>query len=688
MAITEGQKAAAEAQQWQAARDPATHVRLVAGPGTGKSRTVEKRVCHALEAGAAPENVFVISFTRATCLELRDRIDNFLAGGPYMAPAARINISTMHALALRLLRRANLLTQYPADPRVLDRWEQKNIYDLELAGELRCNGTRAKEIRQAHDTRWQTLDPASINQARVTDAERAGFNAFHSTRTNLYSCVLPGEVIFKCVENLQLGAIQPENLPTIEHLIVDEFQDLNACDQQFIRLLSGRGAVLFVAGDDDQSIYAFRHADPRGIVTFTTTYANAASHALTDCFRCTPAILQPAVSLIEHNPNRLPKNLQALYGNAAPAVQGSLYVWSFASATQEARAVAESCRQLIANGMAGLEDQILILLSQLNPSSIQVDPITQALSNLGVPYMEPSGAELTEDAAIRAVYAVLRLVRDREEDEPDYIAHRTLVTLLSGVGDGTARSLANETVKNNANYRDLFRTAPVPSWIRGRAASAVGRVSAIIHAVDSWSMSDQLATRVADIGLILSQLIFSAPAQPAAALANWLGFAANLPQEMTLSELCEYLGTTSQDQQSVMDRVTARLSETTEPAQPAVKKIRILTMHGAKGLSGKVVFIPSASQDIVPSRRSMQAPGLLIEQRRLFYVSITRAMAACIISHATLYTGAAAQALAQRSSVRLTRSQFLNEMSVTSVNRSSGLSSAEAQAILNDVANL
>jgi DNA helicase-2/ATP-dependent DNA helicase PcrA len=688
MPITDIQKAAAEAQQWQAARGVSRHVRLVAGPGTGKSRTIEKRILHVLTEGADPQKVFVISFTRAACAELEERIGKFLIGTAHEAEATRLSISTMHALALRILRRANLLTQYPADPRLLDKWEQKHIYDMELAGQLGCNHTRAREIRSAHDTQWQTLDPASIDQAAITATERVGFNAFHAARTNLYSCVLPGEVVYKCVQNLRQGSILPESLPQIEHLVVDEFQDLNACDQEFIKLLSATGATLFVAGDDDQSIYSFRHADPSGIVNFGTTYAGCTSFELTDCFRCTPAVLEPATLLIEHNPDRLPKNLNPLYGNAVPAVVGRLEVWSFSSAAQEAQAIATSCRALLENGMYGMEDQILILLSQLNPSAVQLDPITRELSNLGLPFSEPSGADLLEDSAIRAVYVILRLIRDREQGEPDYVSHREMITLLSGVGESTARALSEDTVRNNANYRDLFYADLFPGWLRGRSARAVQRVKAVIEAVKNWSLTDLLEARLNDLGQIISTLIFSDPNQTAEPLATWLGFASKLPQQITLSELCEYLSTLPNEQETVLQRVHSRLGGSAAPGEVEQKKIRILTMHGAKGLSGKVVFIPSVCQDIIPSRRSMHAPGLLIEKRRLLYVSMTRAMAACILSHASLYTGAAAQALAQRPSVRLTRSQFLNEMGLTSVNRTDGLSALEAQAIVHDIQNL
>lgn len=507
MSITAAQKALAEQQQWNAARDRAPQVRLVAGPGTGKTHTIEKRVANLLTDGANPANIYVISFTRATCTELRTRIHAFCSTFPCAAATSQIHVSTMHAFALRILRRGNLLTSYPSTPIMLDSWEQTHVYDREFASSIGCTPSRAAEIRLAHDARWQTLDPQSINQAQITPSEMQGFNAFHATRTNLYSCVLPGEIIFKCVEALQLGTLQPTQLPRIEHLIVDEYQDLNACDQEFIRLLSVQNTVLFVAGDDDQSIYSFRHANPDGIVAFPNTYPLSSTHILTDCFRCTPAILNPASQLIAYNPIRVPKTLSPLYGFANPPVQGQLLVWSFPSAHQEARAIAESCRELINAGMAGREDDILILISNRR---VQLNSITQELGNLGIPFEPPRGGSLTDESeAIRAVFSMLRIARDQATGEEDYPAYRDLLDLLSGVGHATAKAVADACINNNQNFRQLFYLSTIPSWLSGRASSAVQRISAITQTVGTWSMANTLGMHTADISSILSTQIFT-----------------------------------------------------------------------------------------------------------------------------------------------------------------------------------
>jgi hypothetical protein len=133
MAITQAQRVAANQQQLQAAQDGSPQVRLIAGPGTGKSRTVEKRVAHVLSQGANPRNVYVISFTRATCVELSGRVRRYCSEQIPPINAQHVHISTMHSLALKMLRMGNQLNQFPSEPVMLDDWEQQNIYDRELA---------------------------------------------------------------------------------------------------------------------------------------------------------------------------------------------------------------------------------------------------------------------------------------------------------------------------------------------------------------------------------------------------------------------------------------------------------------------------------------------------------------------------------------------------------------------------
>jgi DNA helicase II / ATP-dependent DNA helicase PcrA len=471
MGITDLQKEWAEKAQWDAAKDHAKQVRLVAGPGTGKSSTIERRVAHILNNNADPKRVFTISFTRATTAELSHRIAAFCATQPCAAVVAEVSVSTMHSLALRLLRSAAVLaTLFPDDPFILDDWEREKVYDVELAAALGSTPTRASEVRLAHDAQWQTLNPNLIAQPPITSDEITRFNAFHATRRNLFCFVLPGEVVYECVNRIQQGDITADQIPAIEHLIVDEYQDLNACDQEFVRLLASQEAVLFVAGDDDQSIYSFRHANPAGIVNFAEVYPPATTHVLTDCFRCTPAVLNAATQLIKFNPERIPKQSRSLYEQSNPPVAGKLFVWSFQTAQAEADAIAKSCEDLVSNGMAGQENQIIILISNRR---LQLNIITTALANRGVNFDTPPGIAIRDEQPLRAVYSILRVLNDVSTGSHDYVVHRSLLSQLHGVGVNTAMQIGNLCVTNNQNFHQLFYLEQLPNWLTNRALLSI-----------------------------------------------------------------------------------------------------------------------------------------------------------------------------------------------------------------------
>jgi len=335
--------------------------------------------------------------------------------------------------------------------------------------------------------------------------------------------------------------------------------------------------------------------------------------------------------------------------------------------------------------MAGREDDILILISD---RGLQLGPLAQALGNLGLPYDPPPGDAFTNDDGVRAVYCVLRIVKSISIRKPDYIAHRALLGLFSGVGLGTAKGTADACIQHNQNFHDLFYLAALPQWLSSRQSNAVGRLTTIVQAVSGWALADTLTVRSPDITQLLGN-VFAGAAQAANIIASWTALAGTFPGGTTLEELLSFFAADNEsDRRTILESVNQRLGVAQPAAAVQQKRIRILTMHGAKGLSGKVVFIPWVEQGIMPSFRNLQAAGLLIEHRRLFYVSVTRAMAACIISHSAQHLGASAFRLRQQPMVMLPRSQFLNEMGIPSVNRAGGLTAVEAQRIVADVNHL
>jgi len=624
MPITPQQIQFAETLQHAAAHDTLNQVRLVAGPGTGKSFAIEERVYWLLNNGVSFDRIFAVSFTRASSRDLRNRIENYCSNRGIQTGGA-VSVTTLHSLALRALRAAGLLG-YPSDPMVMDKWELENIFDAEFSNSSQIRPARCREIRSEHEAFWSTglwyppnfipPDP-SINQN-----ERDTFGQFHGPRTQTYSCVLPGEIIRQCVSNISAGILNPVALLNIQHLIVDEFQDLNPCDLEFINYIIHQGVITFVAGDDDQSIYSFRFASPQGIQFFTTNYAGAGDHIISDCFRCTPAVVHSATSVIHAHPlpNRIPKNLNSLYLNANPPLSGHLMRWNFDSGVREAQAIAESCRDLIQAGMPRRE--ILILLSN---TRIQLRDLTLALDSLHIPFERPNNNGYIESPDGRLMLALLRIVCNHT----DYVAHRTLLGLVPGVGIVTCDNIANKVVYNNLNFLDLFYN-PLPGGVfNAREITAITNARNNCGSITAWQPADTLSQRDGDIQYLLSAIL-----GPTAQL-SWSNATSHLPTDITLEEIRDYLWADTDIQEAaILEAVYQRLGLQIPIEGVLPQRIRIMTMHGAKGLSAQVVFIPGIEEQILPGPKRTPYPGLVLEAARLLYVSISRARVASILTYA------------------------------------------------------
>jgi len=618
----------AEEAQHLAGHDTSQHVRVVAGPGTGKSATIEERVCWLLaEENVSPTCIVAVSFTRASTMDLEKRIeqariDRGLTEGDPVA------VSTLHSLALRTLRRAGALEAYPADPTVLGQWELRNILEAEFGKTMGIRGvTRPEQIRRDHEAFWQTgeFDPPNVipPDPPISDDERDRFNRFHGPRTQLYSCVLPGEVVARCVERMEAGTLDPAELLEIEHLIVDEFQDLNPMDLRFVHGLAERGVRLFVAGDDDQSLYAFRYASPEGIERFTQERPGSGDHTLHHCFRCAPQVLDAAQTLIRTYAadGRIEKNLVSLWANADPPVPGGLGCWSFGSGRAEARAIAQSCQRLIS---AGIEpSQIMILLASKTTPGRDVQT---ALDELEVPYAPVDEQSATDSEAGRVGYALLSVV----VDPMNYVAHRSLLGLRQGVGLGTCNDLAKAVIANNRNYRDLFYSAVPDGLVTPRAKSVIPCTADVCAELAEWRKDDLFCDRLDDICRLVDEIRAEEDASE-----DLRALLEQLPAEMTIEEAHLFLSARKDD-----DRVRALTAMATRLAQPdpdtslIPERVQVMTMHGAKGLSAKVVFIPGLEDASLPGEKRRAYPGLVLEAARMFFVAITRARVACVLSYA------------------------------------------------------
>lgn len=672
MPITPQQKQAAQSAQHQAAHDTSPQVLLVAGPGTGKSHAIQERVRWLLSSGVHPRSIFVVSFTRASARDLRERIQDYCR--QHACPqGAQVSVTTLHSLALRILGRAGLLSRFPVAPLVLDDWELTHIWDQEFSAHCGQPSARCKDIRRDHEAFWSTTQwspPTLIPpDPPITPAERSSFAQFHTPRAQTYSCVLPGEIVTECLRQTAAGAITPAELMAMHHLVVDEYQDLNPCDVGFLDQLIQAGVTVLVAGDDDQSIYSFRFAHPAGIRTFRTRHNGATQHVLSHCFRSTPAVLHAALALINAYTlgGRIPKQVVSLYANAAPPLQGRVLRWRFANAGAEARAIAESCRELIA---AGIPPREILLLVSNRP--ILLSTLTSALNHAGVPYDTPGADGYVESDEGRLALACLRVICNPD----DYVAHRTILGLLPRVGPVTCHNIVDAVLANHLNYVQVFRGTPPAAVFGARERRALDRARAAIAPLSQAGATDTLRQRDAAMQAVVDSVLGSAAQQA------WVQNTGHLPRDMILEEVRDYLWADTDEQQLLLlNSVYDRLGQTPPGGGALPPRVRIMTMHGAKGLSGQVVFIPGIEGGILPHSNAARYPGLLYESARVLYMSITRAQAACILTYADgrqVYGSWRGPA----------PSQFLASLGGPFVSRNAGLSQAEAAAIEQDCRQL
>lgn len=389
-------------EQINAAGHWGSSARILAGPGTGKTRTLTNRVAYLLDEKKIPaEQVIVLTFTRAAANELRARLTDHLNLTESILP----NVSTVHSFALRILLKHAKNAGIIQPLRVADDYEEKHILHPELGEMIHQTPGEIEKALRAYEATWNTLDSNHEVWEKVN--YRQSLERELNILSRLYGFVLRGQLVFLLLKFLEANPLITESLG-IKHVLVDEYQDLNYCDQQAITRFEEAGAELFVVGDDDQCIYQFRHAYPEGIREFIHTRPGAGDYQLTVCHRCPKPIVELGNSLIGWEKGRLHKRNQAWENNA----KGDIHVLQFQNQDEEAKGIADICRSYINSGLLSPRD-ISILLSTRRLAK----PIQDALEELKVPVASlsstwPLGGR-DDGHKGRLVYCILRLAVDR-----------------------------------------------------------------------------------------------------------------------------------------------------------------------------------------------------------------------------------------------------------------------------------
>ncbi len=529
-------------------------VRVVAGPGTGKSFSMKRRVARLLESGIAPHEILPVTFTRVAAEDLHRELVGM--------DALRCNDLkgiTLHSLALRILMRNHVLVATGRIPRPLNEFEiEPLISDLKST----YGGKRdIKNLIMAYEAAWARLQHQKPGYA--PSAMDASFQADLLAWLRFHEAMLIGEVIPQLHEYLRSNPVATERRE-FTHILVDEYQDLNRVEQQVIELLSDVADVCIV-GDDDQSIYSFKHAHPEGIREWINANANADDVNLDECRRCPTRVVEMANSLIGHNTLRPipPRCLIPMSING----RGDVRIIQYCTMDEEIKGVATLVSQIIADGV--LPGDILILAQSRTIGT----PLYNALVERNIParsyYAE---AELRSERSRRA-FALLKLFANRH----DRVALRWLV----GVGANNWHAAGYRYVREHCE-----NTGTLP-----------------------WDTMRQLENGVLHLpytgGIVKSFTEINQSLQALETLPSLASVVENLfpDGENTVKDIrklaLEILdGAENYNRNNFIDELSTAINQPDIPTQ--IEDVRIMSLHKSKGLSVPVTIIAGCIQGLLP----------------------------------------------------------------------------------------
>ncbi len=583
-----------------------TNAYLLAGPGTGKTRCITQRVVYLVEELGIPlQKILILTFTRKAAAELRARVEKSLGS------LVGANIFTLHAYALTQLLKNSSSLSLPKPLRIADDYEENEVIVKDLMKMLGSSNDLVKKGLGNMASDWEQLgcsDPKRKPDPRLLAA--------WNTHRIIYGYTLRSELVYQLHKAFEEYSIQPESY---EHIIVDEYQDLNPCELKVINLLASKGGKLYVAGDDDQSIYSFRNSEPESIRKFSTDYPGSKDLRLVECMRSTPEILNMGKYIIEKDLKRIRKTI---FTNRAPMVNSVKVLW-FNDEKSEAKKISELCAWLV--NVSKVEPGEIILLLRNNKYNVFSDLIIEEMVKLNVPVEEqkdityifnvPTILPSNQNKLGRIFLSYLRLIHNIGDD----LAWRTIIELdKNGIGPGTISEITKYSEDNELSF---YRTLQLIVNGSINITRQQKRVSQVVKSIEELikKYSDDPLLSVHDLMTNLGIEIIkdeSIRNQIMEILASYFKLDLNPSLESILKNIFMVDSDLGQDQKE--------------------HSVRIMTMHQAKGLDAKIVLIIGAENELVPGKDS---GAKLIEALRLLYVSVTRARDHLVVTYCSYRRG-------------------------------------------------
>ena len=603
-----------EKQQQSVALDEDINALILAGAGSGKTRVLTHRIHYLVSTkNYHVDDILAVTFTNKAANEMKERLSDLLR-----RPIGRMWVGTFHSLAHRLLRTHPIEANLSPTFQILDAQDQFRI----IKRLMKENGVDETKF-PIKKVQW------FINQQKdegiLPHEIDAGYNFFVKQSAKVFDlyekhCQVNDLVDFAGLLVKSYGLLK-NNQSLLEHyqnkfrhILVDEFQDTNRIQYQFIKILHNQNNHVFCVGDDDQSIYGWRGAKIENIQKIENDFKPIQVIKLEQNYRSTGNILSASNALIANNQNRLEKSLWTESGDG-----DLINVLNARTETEEAQYVVGEIQTQFNQGR-NLDECAILYRSNAQSRVFEESLIKQNLN-----YRIYGGLRFFERAEIKDAMGYIRLI----ENTSDNIAFERIVNFPTrGIGLSTIekiRSYANE------NQTNLFQSSiAIVDKLPSRAANALQSFIHLIEAISDSSKNLILNEKVDSI--LLQSGLMSHYANDKSDKAG--SKRENLDELVTAAT--QYVHEEDNEMNETQGFIAlATLDSSGESNQSNQSSVQLMTVHSAKGLEFPVVFLVGLEEDLFPSRQSKDEPHLLDEERRLCYVGMTRAMKSLTLSYAS-----------------------------------------------------
>lgn len=600
---------------------------VIAGAGSGKTRVLTTKIAFLTAHGLKPWNILALTFTNKAAREMRERVAAIVGEGV----AKYLVMGTFHSVFAKILRKEAQLLGYTSKFTIYDRTDStslvKNIVKgMGLDVKVYKPSIVLSKISQAKNNlilaEEYFNDPDILKRDDSDKVPEVGHIYMkYQQRLKASDAMDFDDLLVKMYILLTTHEeVRRKYVDRFNFVLVDEYQDTNRTQARILWLLTRERQMLCVVGDDAQSIYAFRGADIGNILNFTRIFPDARLFKLERNYRSTKSIVDAANSVIAHNRNRIPKDVYSLAGAGQ-----KIEIYPTESDVEEAERVVKSvCKTNADNGVPYSE------IAVLYRKNAQSRVIEEALRKSGVPYCVYGGLSFYERKEVKDAIAYFRMTVNPNDDE----AFRRVVNYPArGIGNTTLEKLMSVATNNGISLWETVNTFAAKEL--GVSATTYGRISKFVAMINGFA---------AKAGELDAYALGNEILEESGVRTEIVTDTSDLSRKENLDELINALydfvaqetETNGSAENATIENYLADVALLTDADKNDAdkEKVSLMTIHSAKGLEFSAVCIVGLEEEIFPGHQAFFDSRELEEERRLFYVALTRAKEYCYISYA------------------------------------------------------